>query len=128
MQKIFELCHSNGLHTFMHTCGNVTEIVPDLIEIGLDVLHPIQPYAMDAEYIVREYGKDLAFFGGIDVQYLLPMGTPEQIDMEVRRIIRLFDRPDGGFIAACANTIMPETPFENISALFKALKKYCWRG
>ena len=127
LKKFFELCHSYGMHTFMHTCGNVTEIVPDLIEIGLDVLHPIQPYAMDAKHIVKEYGQDISFFGGVDVQYLLPQGTPEIIDKEVKALIELFDGPHGGYIAACANTIMPETPFANIQALFSALDKYTMR-
>ena len=123
-KHLIDKCHNFNMHAFMHCCGAITEIIPDFIEIGLDVLHPIQPHTMDEEYIVKEYGNYISFFGGIDVQYLLPQGTVEEVKEGIREVIETFDRAEGGFLAAPANTIMPETPIENIEAMCSALKEY----
>jgi uroporphyrinogen decarboxylase len=104
-----------------HSCGSILPIIPDFIEIGLDILNPIQPLAhgMEPVYLKKTYGKDLVFFGGIDVQHLLPFGTPQMISDEVRRRIEILGK-DGGFIIAPAHNIQPDTPVENIMAFFKA--------
>lgn len=104
-----------------HSCGSILSIIPDFIELGLDILNPIQPLAkgMDPVFLKREYGKDLTFFGGIDVQELLPRGTPESIKDEVRRRIGILGK-DGGYIVAPAHNIQPDTPVENVLALFEA--------
>ena len=105
-----------------HSCGSIIPIIPDFIELGLDILNPIQPMAtgMDPVSLKENYGKDLVFFGGIDVQDLLPNGTPEMIHDEVRRRIEILGK-DGGYIVAPAHNIQPDTPVENVSALFKAV-------
>ena len=107
-----------------HCCGSIPEIIPDFIEIGLDILNPLQPRArgMDPESLVAQFGRDLVFFGGIDIQELLPKGTPDQIKEEVRRIYRILGR-NGGYIVAPAHNIQPDTPLENIFALFEAVKE-----
>jgi uroporphyrinogen decarboxylase len=107
-----------------HTCGSVLPIIPDLIEIGLDVLNPIQPLAkdMNPDFLKKTYGKDLAFFGGIDVQYLLPKSTPLEIKTEVTRITKILG-DGGGYIIAPAHNIQDDTPTENILALFEAVKE-----
>jgi uroporphyrinogen-III decarboxylase len=104
-----------------HSCGSILPIIPDFIETGLDILNPIQPLAhgMEPVYLKKTYGKDLTFFGGIDVQHLLPFGTPQMISDEVRRRIEILGK-DGGYIIAPAHNIQPDTPVENILALFKA--------
>ncbi|MEG1515668.1 MAG: uroporphyrinogen decarboxylase family protein [Clostridia bacterium] len=122
-QRLFAYIHKKGLYTAMHTCGNVEAIIPDLIDIGLDVLHPIQPHTMDASHIVNEYGRDISFFGGVDVQHLLPEGTVKDVDSEIRKMFETFNR-FGGFMATFANSVMPETPFENIEAAMRAMRKY----
>jgi len=106
-----------------HSCGSIPDIIPDFIEIGLDILNPIQPQArgMDPAYLKNEYGKDLVFFGGIDVQGLLPYETPEKIKDEVKRICEILGK-DGGYIVAPAHNIQPDTPVENILAMFDAVK------
>lgn len=107
-----------------HSCGSIIPIIPDFIEIGLDILNPLQPLARDmqAENLKSLFGRELIFFGGIDVQELLPHGSPEQIQHEVRRIASVYGA-DGRYIAAPAHNIQPDTPVENILAMFAALVK-----
>jgi uroporphyrinogen decarboxylase len=104
-----------------HSCGSILPIIPDFIEIGLDILNPIQPlaYGMEPVFLKKTYGKDLVFFGGIDVQHLLPFATPQMISDEVRRRIEILGK-DGGYIIAPAHNIQPDTPVENIMAFFEA--------
>jgi uroporphyrinogen decarboxylase len=107
-----------------HSCGSIPEIIPDFIEIGLDILNPVQPRAkgMDPEFIKEKYGKDLVLFGGIDLQNLLPYNTPEKIKNEVKKMIGILGK-DGGYILAPAHNIQPDTPVENILAIFEAVKE-----
>ena len=119
-RALFDRIHSFGKRTFLHCCGNCFEIVPDLIEIGLDYLNPLQPECMDVYRLKREYGRHLLLEGGIGTQQLLPFGTPEEIRTEVERL-RLHLGRDGGFIIAPTKAVRPETPTENMLALFDAL-------
>jgi len=106
-----------------HSCGAVYELIPDFIELGLDILNPIQPEAagMDPVRLKKEYGKDLMFFGGISIQDLLPNGTPEQIRNEVFRRAEILGK-EGGYIIAPAHNIQEDTPVENILAFTDAVK------
>jgi len=126
-KEMFDIIHAKGLDVWMHTDGNVTEIIPDLIEIGLDVLNPVQPSAVDIQYLSREFGNDLSFFGGIDVQTFLPHGTPQIIDKEIKYLIETLGRPDGGYIPTPTNALLSDIPLENIKAALIALKKYSVR-
>lgn len=117
-----EKVRGKGMHLFMHTCGNVFDIIPDLIEIGVNVLHPLQPGTMDAEKITKSFGGKITFFPGVDVQGVVSNGTPERIQAHIDELVRVFGS-SGGFLLSCANTIMPETPEENIRALFKAFSR-----
>ncbi len=123
-REIFDIIHAKGLDVWMHTDGNVTEIIPDLIQIGLDVLNPVQPSAMDIQYLSREFGNDLSFFGGIDVQTFLPKGTPQIVDQEIKHLIETLGRPDGGYIPSPTNALLSDLPLANIKAALIALKKY----
>lgn len=107
-----------------HTCGSVLPIIPDLIEIGLDVLNPLQPLAkgMNPDFLKNTYGNELSFFGGIDVQNLLPNSTPENIKNEVHRIGAVYGK-GGGYLIAPAHNIQDDTPTENIMAFFEAVKE-----
>ncbi len=108
-----------------HSCGSIFPIIEDFIEIGLDILNPVQPRAkdMEPERLKKKFGGDLVFFGGIDVQSLLPFGAPEKIRAEVIRIIDILGK-DGGYIVAPAHNIQDDTPVANILALFEAVKSY----
>jgi uroporphyrinogen decarboxylase len=123
-KEMVDTAHENGLHMLLHTCGNVKEIIPDIIEINIDALHPIQPGCMNAKEICSSFRGKISFFGGIDVQDMLPNARPDQIHQAMKEMIEIFDGKDGGFISAPANSIMPETPLENIFALFEAIEKY----
>jgi len=107
-----------------HSCGAVTDIIPDFIEIGLDVLNPLQPLAegMTPESLTEKYADDLVFFGGIDVQDLLPNGNPEMVKKEVKRRMQIYGQK-GGYIVAPAHNIQDDTPVENILAFFEAVKE-----
>jgi uroporphyrinogen decarboxylase len=120
-RRLFDEAHRLGLDMIFHSCGNVEEIIPDLIEIGLDVLNPLQPGAMNLDRVARNFGGQVAFFGGIDDQNLLSKGTPEQIKQAARCAMDTLGRPYGNaFIMAPANVITPEVPLANIEALMEA--------
>ena len=110
-----------GLMTMYHSCGSIVPVIDDLIEMGLDILDPIQPQAagMDPASLKKSFGDRLAFHGGIDVQHLLPYGTPEDVRAQV---LRLMDElgSDGGYIVCPAHALQPDTPPENIVALYDA--------
>lgn len=110
-----------------HSCGSILPIIPDFIEIGLDVLNPLQPLAkdMNPEMLKREFGKDLIFFGGIDVQDLLPNGTSEEVKKEVTRRMRIFGE-GGGYIVAPAHNIQPDTSVENVLAYYEAIEEFSY--
>ena len=108
-----------GTFVFYHSDGNVEAAIPDLIEIGIDILNPIQPECMAPAMIKRKYGDHLSFWGSVSVQRTMPLGTAEEVRAEVRARIRDVGR-GGGFILAPAHVLGPETPWENIVAFFEA--------
>jgi len=122
--RMFDRIRSGGVHVWMHLCGDVTAILPDLIEIGLDVLNPVQPQAMDVGRLAREFGGHVCFNGGVDVQGTLICGSPDDVKEEVHRLVDLFGRFDGGYIGGTSHSIMPETPLANVIALYEAFVEY----
>ncbi|MFQ5808917.1 MAG: uroporphyrinogen decarboxylase family protein [Armatimonadota bacterium] len=118
--KLFGWAKDRGLHTMLHSCGCIEEIIPDLIDIGLDILHPIQPETMDIFALKREYGADITFCGGISTQRLMPAGTPRsEVRAEVLETKRRM-AAGGGYILAPAITLQRDTPLENLLALIEA--------
>jgi len=119
-QRMFDRVRGGGgAHVWMHLCGNITAILPDLIDIGLNVLNPVQPQAMDVRYLSREFGGKVCFNGGVDVQGTLIRGTPEDVRREYLNLVELFGRFGGGYIGGTSHTIMPETPLDNCIALLE---------
>jgi len=106
-----------------HSDGNNYKIIPDLIEVGCDALHPIQPECMDPLKIYKEFGKDVTIWGTIGTQKLLPFGTPEEIKKEVKKIILEFDAFSGGLVIAPTHYLEPDVPWENIAAFFDAVEE-----
>ena len=112
--------------TFMHTCGAVRELLPDLIEAGLDILNPVQFTAanMDLVELKRDFGKDLTFWGGgVDTQSTLNNGTPEDVSDQVKRIIDIL-APGGGFVFAPVHNIQDDVSPENFWAMWDTLQEY----
>lgn len=122
-KEFVDYVHSKGMHVWLHSCGDNTLLMDDLLASGIDVLHPIQKGCMDEKMINEKYGGKITFLYGIDVQNLIPRGTPEAIRAEVDYAKKLFYRPEGGMMLAAANGIMPDTPLENIRALFEEAYK-----
>ncbi len=100
---------------FLHSCGNIEAIIPDIIEVGFDILHPIQPECMDFAAVHRRYGKDITLCATISAQKLFPFGTPDEIRAWVQRT-RDCCAPENRAILCPSNMVQPETPWENIVA------------
>lgn len=113
--------HELGARVLFHTCGAAASFAPELIRLGVDVLDPIQPAGpeMQPERLKAVFGGQLCFHGGIDMQHLLPCGTPEQVAAETRRYCEVLGR-DGGYILGPAHLFQPDVPPENIFALYQA--------
>jgi hypothetical protein len=110
--------------TFIHTCGSVYKLIPDLIEAGFDVLNPVQCSAegMDPKRLKKEFGKQLVFWGGgVDTQSTLPFGKPEDVYRQVRERIDIFNE-GGGFVFNSVHNVQSNVPIENILAMFRAVK------
>ena len=112
------------MHAWFHSCGHIRPIIPDLVDIGFDLLHPLQPSSMDLAEIARTFGGQICFGGGIDVQGLLPAAKPGEVADEIRRVIDLLDGPLGGYLMAPTNSIMPDTPLENIEIMYRTAREY----
>lgn len=123
-KRMFERVRSGGAHVWMHLCGNITEILPDLIDIGLNVLNPVQPQAMDVKQLSKEFGGQVCFNGGVDVQGTMIHGFPGDVKREVRKLVEFFGKFNGGYIGGTSHSIMPETPLDNITALYEAFLEY----
>ena len=120
LQRVFDVGKSAKLWVAYHCCGSLRPIISDLIEMGLDVLNPIQCNCpgMDGLELKREFGRDLAFMGGIDTVDLLPNGTVQDVRRSTARLLEGMTSDGGGYILAASHTIPPETPDKNIFALF----------
>ncbi|MHB0874738.1 MAG: uroporphyrinogen decarboxylase family protein [Anaerolineae bacterium] len=119
LAKQYERVHAAGKYTISHCCGCVSDIVPDLIEIGLDVLESVQPEAMDPYDLKRLYGGDITFWGGLGSQFTIPFGMPAGIRSEVGRLCREMGR-GGGYILGPAKALQPETPTLNAAAVVES--------
>jgi uroporphyrinogen decarboxylase len=119
--RIYAAARAIGLVVMIHSCGNITDILGDLIDIGVQVVHPLQPEAMDVAWCKKEFGRDLAFWGGLGSQSTLPLGTPADVRREVLERLELFE--DGGFILAPAGAAPAETPAENIVEIVRTARE-----
>lgn len=120
--RIIETIKGRSPHVkiFFHSCGSVAPIIPDLIEIGVDILNPVQITArgMDSETLKRKFGRNLTFWGGgCDTQQVLPYGKPEDVAREVERRLRDFS-PGGGYVFAPVLTVPENTPPENLVVMY----------
>jgi uroporphyrinogen decarboxylase len=118
-QKLYALTHEAGKRTLSHCCGDVAALLPDLIEMKLDVLESVQPEAMDPYELKRQYGDKITFWGGLGSQSTIQFGTPDEIRKETDRLCAEMGR-GGGYILGPAKAIQPGTPVENTAAVVEA--------
>ena len=113
--------HSD-LYLFLHSCGSIYTLIPDLIELGVDILNPVQISAaeMDPARLKREFGRDIVFWGGgIDTQHVLPHATPQLVRQHVRELLEIW-APGGGYVFCQVHNIQANVPPENVVAMFEA--------
>jgi uroporphyrinogen decarboxylase len=122
--RVGECLSEGGMHWWLHSCGNNTEAMDDLIEAGVDVFHPVQKHTMDETAVAEAFGDRMTFLAGFDVQHILVERDPAGVREEVRWLIDTFDRPDGGMCLGAGNGIVNGTPFENIEAFLDESLRY----
>ena len=112
-------------YLFLHSCGSIYKLIPDLIEMGVDIINPVQVAAkdMDSKRLKEEFGDDLTFWGGIDTQKILPFGSPQNVEDEVKKRLSDF-APGGGYVLNAVHCIQPGVPPENIIQMYKAGLNY----
>lgn len=114
------------MKTFLHSCGSIRALLPDLIEAGFDVINPVQTSCkgMEAEGLKTDFGKDICFWGGgCDTKSVLPKGTPREVKDDVKRRLEVF-MSGGGFVFNTVHNILPEVPPQNIMAMFEAVQDF----
>jgi uroporphyrinogen decarboxylase len=114
--------HATTMH---HTCGSVVDIIPDMIECGLDILQSIQPEArgMSLAALKKAFGKRLCFQGGVSIQKTMPYGSPDDVRQEVAALAKIA-KPDGGYIFCTSHNIQADTSVQNVLALMEAYLEY----
>ncbi len=114
------------MKTFLHSCGSIRALLPDLIEVGFDIINPVQTTCrgMEPEGLKTDFGKDICFWGGgCDTKTVLPQGSPQQVKDHVRKRLEIF-MPDGGFVFNTVHNILPEVPPQNVVAMFEAIQEF----
>ena len=124
MKELIDLIKSYDVYVAFHSCGAVRDVIPDFIDMGVDILFPIQPKAkgMEASSLKKDFGKDIVFYGGIDVQQILPFGSEDDVRKEIDRVVKIFSK-DGGYIIASGHGIMSDVPPVNVHAMYDEVKK-----
>lgn len=123
LAKLAAIPRKRGIPTFLHCDGNPTDILDDLVELGITVLNPVQPLAIDPGFVKEKYGDDLCLFGTIDIQKTLPFGTPEDVQKEVATRMKTCGK-NGGLILSPTHNVPPDVPVANVLALAKAIQKH----
>jgi uroporphyrinogen decarboxylase len=124
-KEMFAKAHSLGMHFWLHSCGNIEPFIDDWIECGLDVLHPIQKHTMDEATIANRYGDRITILCGLDVQQVIPWGTPVEVRAEVRRLLDIFWQPcKGRCLITAGNGITPDCSIESLDAFLDESLKY----
>jgi uroporphyrinogen-III decarboxylase len=126
LARLVDLGHAYGLRVMMHCCGGYAELIPALIEIGLDGLHAVQPCCrgMDLRKLKADFGDRILFNGAIDSQRVLLEGAPASVRQRTREVLQIM-KPGGGYVGGASHdTILEETPLENVLAMFDAIQEF----
>ena len=126
LRRIFDLAHQRGKRVMFHICGAARELIPDLLDIGLDVLEPVQTSAtgMDPGELKKEFGRSLSFWGGIDIQHTLPFGTEEEVRAAARERIEVLGE-GGGYVLGPSHSLLDDVPSENVLAMYDEARRFC---
>ncbi|MGQ9623697.1 MAG: uroporphyrinogen decarboxylase family protein, partial [Candidatus Caldatribacteriaceae bacterium] len=112
------------IFVFFHSDGNITSLLDDLVALGIDGLHPLEPAAgVDLGWVKEHYGDKICLMGNIDTRQVLPFGRPEDVEREVKRIIKQAAQ-GGGLIVSSANMFTADVPTENLFAVYRSVRKY----
>ncbi len=122
LARMYGAAKRAGKFVFIHSCGDVREIFPELIEIGVDVFNPFQPEVMDVHWMKKTYGDRISFYGGLSLQHTLPYGTPEQVKAEVCDLIATVGH-NGGYILSPCHSVTKDVPLENMLAMLEAIRE-----
>ena len=122
--ELIDAAHGRGMHFWLHCCGDIEELLPRLIDLGLDVLHPIQKFAMDETRIAHRFGDQITVWAGFDVQQAIPFGTVDEVRAEVRHLFDTYHRPDGRLLFTMGNGVTGDTPVTSLEALFEEAYAY----
>jgi uroporphyrinogen decarboxylase len=120
--RLFKRVRAAGKYAFLHSCGNILDVLPDVVDMGVQVLNPVQPECMDIGEIKTRFGRDLTFWGGISTQQTLPNGSPADVRREIRDVATLLGA-GGGYILAPAQAIQDDVPLENCLALIEEAQR-----
>ncbi len=123
-KELIDRAHSLGMHFWLHACGCIEKFLPEFVEFGLDVIHPIQKYTMDERKIAAEFGGKVTFWAGFDVQRIIPWGSPDDVCREVRFMIDTYARRDGRLILTAGNGVNGDCPLASLEALFDEAFSY----
>lgn len=123
-KRVIDTAHSLDMHVWLHCCGDIEQFIGGLIEIGLDVLHPIQKYTMDERVIMEKFGGQICIFAGFDVQQIIPYSTPDDVRRELRYLVDTYARSDGRFMMTMGNGVTPDCPVDSLFALMDETYKY----
>lgn len=123
ISTMFEKIKRKGKYIVLHSCGDIEEFFPDLIEMGVDVYNTVQPEIYDLKKMKKEYGKDLTFYGGISTQQFLPYASAEETVEKTKEILDIMYH-DGGYILSPTHTATPDIPSENLLAMIETAKTW----
>jgi uroporphyrinogen decarboxylase len=121
LKRMYDKAKENGMYVAQHSCGDISEVFPDLIELGLDIYNTFQPEIYDIQDMKKLYGDKITFYGGISTQFLLPYESPEEVKSEIRRIMSILGC-GGGYIIAPTHAMPNDIPTENVLAFLEVVQ------
>ncbi|MBS3762749.1 MAG: hypothetical protein KGZ25_05520 [Planctomycetes bacterium] len=121
--ECYEIVRNSGKHLWVHSCGDIKVIIPDLLAIGLQALNPIQSEVMDVQALKSDFGRELTFWGGVSTQKIMPYGTPQEVRAETERTIDIMS-PGGGYILGTSQSLQSDVPLENILAFLEVARAH----
>ena len=132
-KEVIDHIHALGMDFWLHACGNIESLIPRFVDLGVDVLHPIQKYTMEERHIAQCYVDKITIWAGFDVQRIIPFGTADQVRQEVRALMDTYARPDGRFMLTFGNGVTPDTPLDSLEAIYDesflqaeaAVRRFC---